>query len=708
MRRGAAVLPVVLALAAVPAPALAHRRAAHVHPRAFASCKRLIGYERRHFAVTHGVPEAAPRPLFEPPIGAPLRADSMVPRAAKPERAGTTVGGTSFSTTNNQEPGIEEPDIVKTDGSTIFAVEQGTLYAVAAGGTAPHLAGSLALGSTGYGSQLLLRGSRLLVISGSRPLPLGVGVGVAAPAVPADAGSRPSALPGDSPTSLARPSLPVRRLPSIAPSPYYYAATTTITEVDVGDPAAMKVARTMSVEGAFVDARQNGATARLVFSSAPRAIATPALRARASGWIPGRRFRSFITGHRYKRPVARCSSVRRPAQFSGVGLLSILTIDLDRGLYATDSTALMADAQVVYGSASSLYVATQKWINPLTPASDVPSSLETVIDQFDATNPQHTTLLASGSVPGYLLNQFSLSEYGGYLRVASTSQPIWWNATQPQASQSYVTVLARHGGALETVGQVSGLGAGQQIYSVRFIADAGYVVTFKRVDPLYTIDLSSPTSPRVAGQLELEGYSAYLHPIAAGLLLGVGQAVGQQNEPAGTQLELFDVSNPSAPQLLARATLGGGSSSQVQYDHHAFLFWPPTALAVLPVSIYPITPVAVPPVARPPAGGSNGAPRPAVEPVREEPARGFVGAIGFHVDRSGISEVGRIAHDPVDVSSPQIDRSLVIGQQLFTLSSEGVMASSLATLAREAFVRFPAPAPAGSGTSSLPPGAPSG
>src|SRR5438067_1919777 len=558
MRRGAAVLPVLLALAAVPAPALARRRAAHVHPRAFASCERLVGYERRHFAVTHGVPEAAPLPLFEPPIGEPLRASSGVPRAAAPQRAGTTVAGTSFSTTNNQEPGIEEPDLVKTDGSTIFAVEQGTLYAVAASGPAPHLAGSLPLGSTGYGAQLLLRGSRLVVISGGRALPRGVGV--AAPAVPAPAGGRSPALTGVTPSALALARPRPNRIPSVAPSPYYYPATTTITEVDVHDPAAIKVARTVSVDGTFVDARQNGASARLVFSSAPRAIATPALRARASGWVPARRFHSFITGHRYSRPVARCSAVRRPAQFSGVGMLSILTIDLDRGLYASDSDALMADAQVVYGSSSSLYVATQRWINPLTPASDVPSSLETVIDQFDATNPQHTTLIASGRVPGYLLNQFSLSEYRGYLRVASTSRPIWWNATQPQASQSYVTVLARHGAALETVGQVSGLGAGQQIYSVRFIADAGYVVTFKRVDPLYTIDLSSPTSPRVAGQLELEGYSAYLHPIAAGLLLGVGQAVGQQNEPAGTQLELLGVANPAAPRRLARATLGGASA----------------------------------------------------------------------------------------------------------------------------------------------------
>jgi hypothetical protein len=693
-----------VALCAFPASALALRGAAHVRPRAFVSCARLVRYERTHFAVTHGVPGTSPRPLSEPSIAAPSPSGvASPPTAAAPtDNAGTTVSGTSFSTTNNQEPGIEEPDVVKTDGSTIFAVEQSTLYAVVVGGPTPHLAGSLPLGSTGYGAQLLLRGSRLLVISGSQALPMGVGVAV--PALPAGVGGRSSALSGVAPAALAPSASPGASVPSIAPSPYYYAATTTITELDIHDPAAMKVARTMTVEGTFVDARQNGATARLVISSAPRAIASPALRARASGWVPARRFHSFITGHRYTRPVAACSAVRRPAQFSGMGMLSILTINLDRGLYATDSTALMADAQVVYGSSSSLYVATQAWINPLTPATSVPSSQETVIDEFDATNPEHTALIASGEVPGYLLNQFSLSEYHGYLRVASTSRPIWWNAAQQLRSQSYVTVLADHGGVLAAVGQVAGLGAGEQIYSVRFIGDVGYVVTFRRVDPLYTIDLSSPTSPRVAGQLALEGYSAYLHPVAEGLLLGIGQEVGPENEPSGAQLELFDVSNPAAPRLQARATLGSGSSSQVQYDHHAFLFWPPTALAVLPVSIYSTTPVFVPPTPQPlPAVGSSGGQAPAGEPTG-----GFVGAIGFRVDRSGITEVGRIAHDPVNGASPQIDRSLVIGQQLFTVSSAGAMASSLATLARQSFVRFPAPPPAGGGPSSSPPGAPSG
>ena len=659
------VTVVALAVLAAPGAALAHRHGARLRPRAFASCARLVGYERSHFSQTRGLPELAPRALSEPALGAPL------PTAA-PQAAGTqqTAAPGSYSTTNNQEPGVEEPDIVKTNGSEIFAVEQGTLYALQAAGPAPHLLGSLGLGSGGYSSQLLLHGSRLLVISPSQSPPLGVGVLGVGVAVPA-----------------------------LAPSPYYYPATTTIKEVDIRDPAAMTVARTMSIEGTFVDARQNGGTARIVISSAPRAIAVPALRGIAAGWVPQRRFHSFLTGHRSTRLLASCASVSRPAQFSGTGVISIVTIDLDRGLYATESTALLADAQVVYGSAGSLYVATQSWIDPRTPATGLPGSVETVIDRFDASDPEHTRFLAAGSVPGYLLNQFSMSEYDGYLRVASTSAPIWWTGAKPPASQSYVTVLADRGGTLSQVGQVSGLGAGQKIYSVRFIGDQGYVVTFRQVDPLYTLDLATPSAPRVAGQIELAGYSAYLHPLGEGLLLGVGQEVGPNNEPSGVQLELFDVSNPAAPRLAARASLGAGSSSLPVYDHHAFLFWPATGLAVLPVSIYPLSVSPAPVAQGQPSGGTTPG-----QVATPESLPGFIGAVGFHIDGSGMTELGRIAHDSIEGTSPQIERSLVLGGELFTLSSEGLMASSLSTLARLAFVKLPAPAPAvgGEGVASPP------
>jgi hypothetical protein len=369
-------------------------------------------------------------------------------------------------------------------------------------------------------------------------------------------------------------------------------------------------------------------------------------------------------------------------------MLTILTLDLDRGLWTAGSTALMADARVVYGSPTSLYVATQKWIDPTLAPSRLPATTATVIDRFDVSDPARTTLVASGSVPGYLLNRFSLSEYQGDLRVATTTTPIWWGggARGGATSQSSVTVLRRTGGLLAPVGQVSGLGSGQQIYSVRFVEDTGYVVTFHQVDPLYTIDLRTPTAPRVAGQLELAGYSSYLQLLAPGLLLGIGQDVGQGNEPTGAQLELFDVSDPSAPRLLQKTLLAGGSS-EAQYDPHAFLYWPPTGLAVLPVQIYPSSAADGGPGTIPPTGAVASSP---ILP----PTPGFVGAIGYRVDRSGIAEVGRITSEPLDPGyAPAIRRSVVVGDRLLTISDGGVIDSRLDTLAPQGFVAFPPAAP---------------
>jgi uncharacterized secreted protein with C-terminal beta-propeller domain len=615
--------------------------AAQVRPRAFASCPALVAYAKTNLAKTHGLPEPPIQALAVPTTTGTKSVGGASPSAATD---GSGSASAAFSTTNNQEAAVDEPDIVKTDGSTIFAVAGTRVESVSVAGGAPRIVGSLDLGPDGYGAQLLLYGNRLIVISSKVPV-----------AVP---------MPG-----------PIQAAPaSLRASPYLrYGSTTLLTEVDVSDPSAMKVTQTLTIDGRFVDARQAGSSARIVISSAPRAIFQPQLASASTGWVPTWKFKDVRTGRRFTRPIAACGSIRRPVQFSGLGLLTIVTVNYGRGLQAAHSDAIMADAQIVYGSQTSLYVATQKWISPELSVRQLPSGQTTVIDRFDVTDPDVTRFVSSGEVPGYLLNQFSLSEFGGYLRVASTSRPIWWGGVTGGAlpvSQSYVTVLDSQGGVLVPVGQVSGLGQGEQITSVRFIGDTGYVVTYRQVDPLYTIDLSAPTAPRVAGQLELAGYSAYLHPVGTGLLLGIGTDVSSANEPAGAQLELFDVSNAAAPKLLAKTLIGAGSSSQVTYDHHAFLFWPPTDLAVLPVQIYPAGPTVVP-------GG---------QPAASDQ---FTGAIGYRVTSSGIAEVGRVVHDTVNGSAPAVERSIVIGDHLFTISTGGVMASSLGTLARQAFVAFP-------------------
>ncbi|MHB8693091.1 MAG: beta-propeller domain-containing protein, partial [Solirubrobacteraceae bacterium] len=638
-------------------------------PRAFRSCPSLVRYGRRHLALTHGVPETPLAPVAAPvnAPGAPGGTAAPAPTAGAPA-GGSGGGGSSYSTTNNQEPGVDEPDTVKTNGSTIFAVSGNKLYAVSVTGAQPQLIGSIDLGASGYGSELLLHGTHLIVISGHGGIgPVFAGGGAPGMAPPPAAGA---------PTG--GPAL-------VVPSPYYYGGQTALTEVDVSDPAAMKVVNTITSAGNFVDARENGSTARVVISSPPPVLAQPALSGRAAGYVPRWQFHSMVSRRRFSRPVATCRQVAYPAQFSGLGMVTIFTINIDHGLWSASTDALMADAQIVYGSTTSLYLATEKWINPATSPYQLPRQQTTQIDKFDATSPDSTSFLASGQVPGYLLNQFSMSDSGGFLRVASTSAPNWWGGTVPQVpSQSYITVLATHGNQLTPVGQLSGLGAGQKIYSVRFVDNIGYVVTFRQVDPLYTLDLSDPTAPRVAGQLELQGYSSYLHPLGQGLLLGVGQDVGATNEPSGSQLELFDVSDPAAPRLVNKTSLGQGSSTQVNYDHHAFLYWPQTGLAVLPVQIYPT--YSGPPAPAPTTGTTS--------PSGSSSTQAFTGAIGFHIDRSGIQQVGQISHPSTNGYPPPITRSIVIGGVLYTVSDAGILASSLDALSPQTFVPFPtSPAP---------------
>ena len=201
---------------------------------------------------------------------------------------------------------------------------------------------------------------------------------------------------------------------------------------------------------------------------------------------------------------------------------------------------------------------------------------------------------------------------------------------------------------------MGGLGRGERIFAVRFLGDKGYVVTFRQVDPLYTLDLSNPEKPTVRGELELLGFSSYLHPIGDDLLLGLGQDANEQGQTQGTQLSLFDVSDLSAPKRLHAKALGESTSSAAEYDHHAFLYWPPTKLTVVPVSAY-------------------------------RPEDSFNGAVGFDVDRDkGISELGRAEHEGGGRSSARWSRKG--GCSPCPIS--GVLSSSLDTLAPGSFARF--------------------
>jgi len=170
-------------------------------------------------------------------------------------------------------------------------------------------------------------------------------------------------------------------------------------------------------------------------------------------------------------------------------------------------------------------------------------------------------IAAKGIVPGSPLNQFSLDEYQGNLRIATTIGNTWIGLGSISESANDVYVLDNN---LRISGYVSDLGLTEQIYSVRFIADKGYVVTFKKIDPFYVLDLSDPKNPQKSGELKIPGYSSYLHPITENKILGIGVEDGQ------VKISYFDVSNPSEPKEAAKYTLDE-YGSEALYDHHAFL-----------------------------------------------------------------------------------------------------------------------------------------
>ncbi len=214
-------------------------------------------------------------------------------------------------------------------------------------------------------------------------------------------------------------------------------------------------------------------------------------------------------------------------------------------------------------------------------------------------------------------------------------------------------MLRQDGAKLKQVGAVSGLAPGERIYAVRFMGERAYVVTFVQQmgDPLFTLDLSDPTAPKVVGELQIPGYSAYLHPVGENLLLGVGRDGG-----SSVKTSLFDVSNFAAPREVAQLQFPF-SASAVENDPHAFLFWPKSNLVVMPLQSYGTTP--------------------------------FLGAVGVRVAPNALTEAGRVEHrSDARNESATIERSLVIGDKLYTLSWLGLASSNLDNLGTVGYTAF--------------------
>jgi uncharacterized secreted protein with C-terminal beta-propeller domain len=550
-------------------------------------------------------------------------------RAQSGDRDATSASGadpeSAWGGTNVQEEGVDEPDTLKTDGRHLLTSANGVLRIIDMTTPEPQQLSEVAVP---YGAQLLVDGDTVLTVA-----------------------TGPDGM------------------------------STVVSTVNVSDPAEPTSKGQTTLDGTFVSARLVDGMARVVTTTgspvlafveptASRATETARRKnldvVRGSAiddWLPSfaatdARGRTVATG-----PMVDCASVYVPEQPVQAAMVNVISLDLrEEELRPIDGASVVGAGGTVYASSENLYVTSSAFVGDAT----TPSSA-TDVHKFSIAGRAPASYLASGRVTGMLLNQFSMSEHNGDLRIAVTTDgavvapsttiasdsPVPGLVPVPvPATQSSVVVLREADGELIEVGRVDGLGQGEQIRSVRFIGDTGYVVTFRQTDPLYTIDLSDPAAPRVVGELKIPGYSSYLHPAGEGLLIGIGQDATTAGQILGLQLALFDVSDPAAPRQLQKVVLPNASSA-AEGDHHAFLWWAEQNLAVVPVIEYGAFP-------------------------------SFQGGVGFSLTPDSVDERGRVGHD----GGTPIERFVVVQGALVSLSADGLAVTDPTTFTQQSWLPF--------------------
>ncbi len=485
-------------------------------------------------------------------------------------------GPTTVSQTNTQVAGVDEADIVKTDGKHIYVINRNRFYIVkswpadslATLASVPFLEESV--------SEMVLEESGQIIVIGR---------------------------------VHAEPLSGYRNAPS----------RTSVTVIDVKDPSSPAVSKRYVLPGSYHSLRRIGTTVRLILRNDSNFytahLSWQVLNLFYNMDITEAEFNTrvdlelernivvtkektlayWLMQDQYKQyddHVAStidlpniCSSVYIPTAPTALGLTSIVTLELASG--SVETAQLLTNADTVYANSESLYFTTNYWWW----RQSADQKDYTFIHKFDIRDPKTSVYVGSGTIKGRLLNQFAMDEYEGYLRVASTvtervlapetePTPFWWRPFQTNVFNQ-VTVLGVNASRLEVVGETEPLANNERIFSVRFNGNKGYVVTFREVDPLFTLDLSVPTAPKVVGELKVDGVSNYIHMLDDNHLLTVGRGESRNS----MRITIFDVTNPATPMEKHKLDLPG-QTTQAQWDHKAFSFVRETGTLALPVAGY--------------------------------------------------------------------------------------------------------------------------
>ena len=516
-----------------------------------------------------------------------------------------------YSTTNIQVAGVDEADIVKTDGQYIYVVSENSTFIVRA--YPPEQAEILSeIESEGTAIELFINGDRLVIFEQEMPY-----------------------------------------YDVITEGETYvpYISTEVFVKVyDISDRETPLLQREFSANGGYLDSRMIGDYVYVVINE-------PVYEQDGEVNLP----RIQSGGNETEIPATDIYYCNVSDYYYMYTTIVAINTQLD-DQNPTRETILLGASSTLYVSLNNIYLTFPMW------GTEVGDSLRTTIHRIHIED-EEIEYVASGAVPGMVLNQFSMDEYDSYFRVATT--------TFGQTTENNIYVLNM---SLEITSSLEDLASGETIYSARFMGERGYLVTFKQIDPLFVIDLSDPYDPEVLGYLKVTGYSDYLHPYDENHIIGVGKETTDAGEFAwyqGVKISLFDVTDVSNPVEIDKLEIGDrGTDSPVLRDHKAFLFDRTRNLLVMPILEASVNVSAYP----------EGVPSWAYgEPV-------YQGAYVFNISvDNGLQLKGRVTHieDPTELEeyyyyyyySPFfVIRSLYIDDVLYTISNAKIKMHNLGNL----------------------------
>lgn len=275
----------------------------------------------------------------------------------------------------------------------------------------------------------------------------------------------------------------------------------------------------------------------------------------------------FVNGEEIKIPANDIEVIKNNSENSYTVILKVNVSDKNA---KPQASAILGGTSEVYCNKTDIYLARQSWEDDPEDKNNDGLFSYTSIYRFSLEN--NVKYQSSVKIPGSVLNQFSMDEYAGFFRIATSSN-----------GKNYITVLDK---SLKQISQLDNIAPDESIYAVRFMGNTAYVVTFYQTDPLFVIDLSNPTEPKVVGELKIPGFSNMLFPYSENLLIGIGEDGNEMGANGRIKISLFDISDKQNPKEISKATTETDSYTIAQYDHKAYMKFSDTGEFAIPVYDY--------------------------------------------------------------------------------------------------------------------------